>query len=345
MNPKIILSGILSLFIIILVTMFLMGKSSIPGVEKTKAKVLAENKINQPLPKKSVDNQIKKDPHLKKNQNHKKIISKLEEDEIKLETLFSSAQKEFKNSSDFGGHIDEVFLYFKKLYGNEKADILIDLYSKYMSCVIGLNEKIESLPPVYTKDEILERIDFIKKYQEEFLGKDLYQAIYKNRVEEKKFAIEKSSLLNDENLYSYEKEEELKKLSEKYSTTPENSPKRPYDQYMESLLINKKDLKDLSFEDQETRKNELREKFFSKETLDLRQQLIKKEAVYDEKVKNFEAEKKEILSNTDLNEEDKTILIEELSSKTFSTVQKDRYNRNKAMEQGRKKLLKKYGYE
>ncbi len=292
-------------------------------------------------------------------ESHKKIKSEGKKDfgdpeprlleifnkESDILSFFKKTVSRFRNFSDTAAHLEQVKEYFKKIFKAEDADFVFELYNRYLTCSENLSYVFKSRSYPDTQEEIIETIDFVSEFRKDYLGEELYNILYKDSAAQKKYMVKKKYILKNKNFYSWEKKrmlEDLNSLNGKNQFSLKSQS--PYEKYMDELQLNSKDFSELSEKEVLARKKELKEKFFSGETLK-RMKSFEDEAIeYKRKVALFEARKKEILDNAALSEDEKNEKIKYLKDRIFSVSDAERYSRIEAINKKREKLLKEYGF-
>lgn len=278
--------------------------------------------------------------------DNKKINNKIETSLIEFENLleiFKMITSKFKDSLNMSSHFEEVYNYLEKNYSKERADFLFIKYSDFVKCSQELSEKLSILPMPVNKNEILDRIDFVEEFRKEFLGEELYFALYKDESKIKKFHIEKNSVIHDKNLYAFEKKELLSEINNKYNY--EEKIKSPYERYMEALSINEKDMSELDEDEYRFRKEELKKEYFTLDILEKRRNLENEINLYENAVSDFNKEKEVLLENNNFTKEEKELAINILKKQIFNNNDLKRFERTEKIKTERKKLITKYGLE
>lgn len=247
----------------------------------------------------------------------------------------------FQNSNNLGEHLDSVYAYLSDNYDENKASFIFKIYSQFVKCDEELLLKLQFIPTAYDKDDIFEKLDYVESFRKNYLGAELYDVLYQDSISEKKYIFEKSSILGDDSLYASQKQDLLKELESKYGYEPQK--RTNYEQYREALLLNKKDLKDLTSLERENAIKDLRNQYFSKEVLERRAILFQKDFQYAEKVEQYETEKAQVLTEENLSDKEKEKALLDLASSVFSDNEFKRYERVINMAAERNKLLNKYG--
>gem|GEM_PF-3782084 len=351
MNLKILISSALILVVTIFSGLILIASDGSVDIEQSSEKKSYKADQDKETGKK-VDLQPLKIKTTKKEpvseNNNSNSVTKYEKDILKKEEnllqQFNKILSRFKSSYNTSVHFEEVLAYLKENYPKKQAEAVFNLYTEFVNCSQELSNRLQAFPMVTTKDEILQRLDYISEFRQDYLGKELYDVLYKEEELRKKYSIEKNYILNSKDLYSYEKENRLKEIDEKYDIGKVET-KSSYQKYREALNLYKKDISELTQENQQKEKEKLREKYFSKESLEKRDSLIKDQEKYKASVESFRKEKKRLLSDKDLSKEKKESAISEIKQEIFTKEEAKRFERTESLKKKRKAMLKEYGFE
>ncbi|MCB9481153.1 MAG: hypothetical protein H6680_04935 [Desulfobacteraceae bacterium] len=311
-------------------------------IKRTKsAQIINDEELNSA--KKNADNQNNK---IISSMNNKRINKKNESSLIEpdnLIELFKLITAKFKDSINMSSHFEDVYNYLEKNYDKDTADFIFSNYSEFVKCSEELSVKLSLLPMPVNKNEILERIDYVEEFRKEYLGEELYNALYKDEAKIKKYRIEVNSVIHDKDLYAYEKKALLQEIKDKYNL--EEKIKSSYEKYMEALLINQKDMSELDKDQYEYRKQELKKEYFTEDMLEKRKNIEDEMNLYDKAVTDFNEKKQVLLENGALTKEEKDIEIANLKNQIFTKNQLERFERTEKIKYERKKLIEKYGLD
>ncbi|MGM0418829.1 MAG: lipase secretion chaperone [Thermodesulfobacteriota bacterium] len=353
MNLKMLISSALILIVTIFSGLILIASDGSVDIEKISEKKVYKAEHNNETSKEAdlqsleIKHTKKQTESGKKNKNNSITKSKkkiLKEEENLLEQ-FHEIMSRFKSSYNTSVHFEEVLAYLKKNFDEKKAEALFELYTEFVNCSQELSNSIQGFSAVTTKDDILERLDYISEFRKDYLGKDLYDVLYKEEELRKRYSIEKNYVLNSKDLYSYEKESLLKEIDSKYDDIEKDEKKSSYQEYREALNLYKKDISELSQENQQKEKEKLRGKYFSKESLEKRNNLVKDQKKYKSAVENFRTEKQQVFSDKDLSTEEKESEISKIKQQIFTKEQAKRFERTENIKKEREKMLSEYGFD
>ncbi|MGE4519918.1 MAG: lipase secretion chaperone [Desulfobacteraceae bacterium] len=345
MGIKIFISCIaVSVFSIIAFLFFISFYSFSKKIEPDKFTFTSSSNASDSFfPERSADSVLSE---IKQNENMTLKNEKIERVFMEGDNLFDLFKKItliFKDSYNMSSHFEEVYLYLEKNYDSDTADFLFSKYREFVKCSQELSQKLSLLPVPRTKNEVLERIDYVEAFRKEYLGERLYSSLYKDEAEIKKFYIEKNYIIKNKDLYAYEKQELLEELKNKYEV--KEKEKNLYEKYMEALFLNEKDFSEMSDEEIHMKKDELKNKYFSEDAVERREALQMEGKDFERAVSGFNQEKEAILNSSFLNPEEKKYEIDRLKEQFFSEGELQRFERTEKIKKERQKMIEKYGLD
>jgi len=348
MNTKILSGSFIILTIFIIGSIFFLGRTDknrffLDEVSKKNSQPISSS--HKPVSK--VSTAIKKITIRSKTNVGKISKSDLDialESKMNILSLFKSLQRIFIKSTDLGSHLNDVYDYLMKNFDKKTAEALFKIYSKYIKCDQLLSSKMPSLTNVESLQDVLNAIDYVSDFRKDYLGDQLYNALYADSATKKKFIVKRNYILKNKDLYSYEKKAQIEDLNNENNTyAKEVEPVRPFDKYQEALNLYSKDLTEMSPDEIKEKKEALKEEIYPEGTLERLKLLHAKDSIYNKKVSNFYSNKEEIESDDSLTDKEKIEKLEKMQASTFTSNELDRFKRNEAIKKGRQALLEKYG--
>ncbi len=257
---------------------------------------------------------------------------------IDYQTLkfFRYLHRLYAKSGNLEDHLDFVSKRLKQQLPPDEAEKLLKIYREYLQCEIDLAAESAHWAPPGSFQEVLDLLIKHHEFRRRILGVELADALFGAEVKSKEYAVRRSKILVDDDLYGAEKELLLEKLNDDMwgdeATRVEQKP-TAYNRYREKLQIYSRDFNELSDDEKSEKINEFRESFFSEEVvqrLEAVDSQIASEKATEEKYFQDQAA---ILNDSELTAEEKTEAVFALQNETFGD-QAESFRRREAIRKG-----------
>jgi len=262
----------------------------------------------------------------------KEYLSKVDFDSVKSREIIKSASvnkytlKFFKylqlryKDMDLNQHIEEVRQYLYTLMEKDDADNLMQLYTKYIEYENLVAEELNNTGELKTTADFLDVLKKMKSLQVEMFGKENAEIIFGAMMKAQEYPIRRGGIVNDPNLYAFEKEKLLKKLNTDMwggdGEQVENS-RKPYVAYTETLSIHSKDMSEMNDNQKKEKISEIRKSIFPPDVIQRLEAVDNQFAAEKERDSRYHEEYNIINNRTDLSTDEKNIQIRKLQDKIY----------------------------
>ncbi len=247
--------------------------------------------------------------------------------------FFKSLQIKFR-SLDYDSHLNSIHDYLFSRMPHDEAEQLYKLYVKYIGYEKEMAARMQSWGMPKSPEHMLEMLSRIQKSQSDYFGEETADILFGTEIKAREYPIRRKIIVSDKDLYGREKEEKLKKLNQDmWGSESESvgSHKTDYDNYREKLDIYSKDLLELTEDERKKKIYSYRKNFFSPEAVKKMEEVdnyIKEEELSEKKYRMHE---QQILSDLNLDEDEKKQAVEELQSKFFGKDGAERWRKREIL--------------
>jgi lipase chaperone LimK len=249
----------------------------------------------------------------------------------------------FKDSQDLNDNLNRARQYLYSVLPAEQAQLMLDLYNKYLTLQIDYYKKKSDKEPPRTPEEAIANLYELQESRRAIFGRESADMIFGNSVRAEEYTIRRNAIITDSNMTGLEKERKLSILSESIwgeDTAPFEVNITPYQQYQSKLQLYSKDLSELRTEEE---KEALRQQL-QRQTLSAKdiQKLadVDRELAEEKKTKEqYYAREKEILNDPSISQETKDMKIRELQDATFGE-EAEAFRRGQAIQKETERLTK-----
>lgn len=248
--------------------------------------------------------------------------------------------KEYDNKKD---HFENVQKYLYSIMPRDMADKLLDLYKKFVDYQLTVGEKISEwggMPK--TVEQTIDLLHKVQDYRREVFGKDVADAMFGTSVKADEYPLRRGVILKDKNMYGAEKEKKLQQLNEDMwgdEADKVNAYADTYTKYTEKLDMYDKDLSEMNEEGKKAQIRAFREELFTPDQIQRWDNV--EQAIVDRqnKEKAYEDSENEIMSDPNLDQEEKEKKVQELQDQIFGE-EAEAVRRSLAIKRGSEAILK-----
>lgn len=255
--------------------------------------------------------------------------------------FFKSLEKRFENSKNWDEHYEGVLEYLKSVLPPDEAQELFALYKKYMEYQQKLMEDSKAWGSPQSAEDAIKYLHKLQNYRREYFGKDVADILWGAEVKMKEYPIRRGVIISDANLYGAEKEKRLSELNKAMwgdEAQDVEGYAKPYVRYQEKLSIYKRDLDELKTEDErQQRIREFRKDIFPPDVVERLDAVDKLLADEKKKEDEYSAKEREIMSDPNLDSNEKEEKIRELQNSQFGD-EADAFRRRQAIDKGLEEL-------
>lgn len=255
---------------------------------------------------------------------------------------FKHLEMRFKDFKSLEDHFAAVYKYLKLQLPAEDAERLFEMYKKYLKCEIDLAELIKKWGAPVSAEQMLSLLARAQEYRRDVLGDELADNLFEAGVKSKEYAVRRSMIALDSDLYGKEKEALIDELNEDMwgdeADTVGNYPK-PYTQYREKLALYRKDMSEMaSQEEKDSLIKSFRENIFPEEVVARLEAVDTKMREDKAKEEEYRIEEAAVIENSGLSDNEKEARIRALQSRHFEDPEAFRRleNKRKALEKYKK---------
>ncbi len=250
---------------------------------------------------------------------------------------FKHIQNTFKKSKNLDEHLVSVMNYLKLQMEEDEAEKIFEIYKNYLNCEIELVKEMQTWGTPENGDEIIENLSKVFELRKQFMGPEIAESIFAAEVKAKEYAVRRSVIVADNDLYGAEKEEIIESLNNDMWGSEKDEAEglsNPYNKYREKIEIYKKDLEEFEGEeDKDQLIKEIRNKIFEPEIVAQLEKNDEKFKLMSENENNYRAKENETLNNTDLSTEEKNEILRTIQDEMFGE-EAEAFRRREAMRKG-----------
>lgn len=230
----------------------------------------------------------------------------------------------------------------------EEASQLFATYTQYLDCEIAVADLTTDFGPITSVEDGLALLREVQEFRRDFLGRELADRLFGEQVKEKEYSVRRAAIINDNNLYAADKQEQLDRLTQDMwgeAADPETAfqKKVPYERYMDALAIHQKDLEEMAVEaDRRAAIDDIRNQYLPPDAVERLKIVEQQQAEQQQREQAYYAAEKQILDDTNLSEGDKTEQIDQLRQEMLGD-QAEAMKRRETIEAARAAQLKQIG--
>lgn len=255
---------------------------------------------------------------------------------------------EYRRAASRQEHLVQVKARIFSQFPPDEAGQLFATYQQYLDCEIAVADLTSDFGAVTSAEEGLALLREVQDFRRDFLGRELADKLFGERVKEKEYSVRRGAIINDRTLYAEEKQEQLERLAqdmwgESDALEMSSHKTNAYTRYQEALAINQKDLDEI---DEETDRlaaiADIRNEYLSPEAVERIKTMEQQQAAQQQQEQAYFAAEKRVVEDTTLSEDDKDEKIESLRQEMLGD-QAEAMKRREAIEAARKVQIEKAG--
>jgi lipase chaperone LimK len=242
------------------------------------------------------------------------------DDEITPYTLsyFKSLEYHFQESQNFDDHVQSVCDLIRKQNTDRDAEILCDLYKRYIELEIQIGQAQEFAHPPETPALALEFLKELQVKRREFFGTEMADALFGAEIKSQEYLIRRFAIRSHPHLYGQEKESLINELDREMwgESAPlidaEGPVSDPYSRYQEKLVLYQKDLSEMNPAVREDFIEHVRQEFFPPDVLERIRETERAEADENERENEYRRRESRIMNDPSIPEREKEIMLIDL---------------------------------
>ncbi len=249
--------------------------------------------------------------------------------------FFKFLQRRFRDMG-FDDHLRAVREYLRTIMDEAKAEEMYRLYVKFSQYEKSLADQAKRWGTPSTPAGALDYLRRLQDYRRAYFGKEVADELFGALVKHQEYRIRKSAIIGDASLYGADKEKQINGLRRDMWGENEgeiDSNMRPYDRYQEKLGAYSRDLQEMSDADRQTAIRDYRQQFFTPDVVRRLEAVDTQLAGEQQAETQYRAQEQKILSDVNLDHDEKERKIRELQDSTFGD-DAEAFRRREAIEKG-----------
>ena len=226
----------------------------------------------------------------------------------------------FPDASSFDEHFEQVKEYLYSVLPADEAEKMLSLYKRYIQYQRNMERDVLKWDNPKDTASAIKYLQKLQEFRREQLGDELAEALFGPDVKVKEYQIRRNGIVSDKNMYGADKEAELKKLDANMwgdEAAQSDQLQKPYDTYMDTLAMYKKDFSEMSEAEQQAKTKEFRNQNFTPEVVKRLEDVDKVIASDKQKESSFREKESVIQNDPSMSADDKAKKIIDLQNQTF----------------------------
>ncbi len=240
---------------------------------------------------------------------------------IMLLKYFRFLQNKFSKSENLATHCADIWRYLISVMPEDDAEKMYAIYRKHLECEIELAKRISGAGQPETLEEILAGMEKIHDFRRSMLGSEMADGLFGAETKTREYALRRGAVVGDPGLSGEEKESLIEQLtSEMWEDSSEKvqSVQGQYNRYRESLEIYRKDMNEMSSDEERSEKvAEIRQKYFTPEVVARLEEVDRNIQSEKETETLYRQQETRITESASLNDDEKKEAVETLQAIFF----------------------------
>jgi lipase chaperone LimK len=234
--------------------------------------------------------------------------------------FFMSLDERFKDAKDLEDHLEKTRQYLYSVMSTDEADKLLAVYSTYLKYQKTLHEKSKEWGMPKNPEETIKLLHNLQEYRREVFGRETADILFGASLKAQEYPIRRGAIVGNRDLYGADKEKKLKELDRDMWGNEANSVEayaKPYTRYQEKMQIYSKDMSELGADEKQAKIKKFREDIFTPEEVARLDGVDQAIAEGKQKEDNYRSMESRIMSDPNLDKEEKEQKVRDLQDQTF----------------------------